>query len=223
MPACSLEWFECLSALHDREVSDEDAVRITAHVAACAACRRASAAVGRISVALERHRSTDVPPAAAGPRRTALRVVAGGLVAAAAAAAVFAAPRGLPPAMADELVTHHVRGFARERPCDFESSDPAAVARWVEGELGYHASVQPPPGARLLGARACTLDGTRTAALMYQRSSGEPLTVFVPPPGSNASAVASRLSRAHGGCTKASLGNEVCPMDDGALAVGRPL
>lgn len=233
MSGCSLEWFESLSALHDGEVSEEDAMRIASHVAACEPCRRASSALGGIRRALERQREVDMPSAieararaavaqARSPRR-ALRAGLGFLAAAAAGIVVLGAPRGVPPAMADELVTHHVRGFARERPCDFESSDPEAVARWIEGELGYHAAVQPPSGARLLGARACTVDGTKTAALMYQRESGEPLTVFVPPPGSSASLVASRLVRGHLGCTKAALGNAVCATTDGALAVGRQL
>lgn len=231
MSGCSLEWFESLSALHDGEVSEEDAIRIASHVAACAPCRRASSALGGIARALVEKRAIDVPAPVESrarmavarmsrPRRRAGAVM--GIAAAAAAGIVLlGSPSGLPPAMADELVTHHVRGFARERPCDFESSDPDAVARWVEGTLGYRAVVEAQPGARLLGARACTLDGARTAALMYQRDSGEPMTVFVPPPGSSASFVASRLAHRQTGCAKAALGNEVCATGEGALAVGR--
>ncbi len=232
MSGCSLEWFESLSALHDGEVSEEDAVRIASHVAACEPCRRAASLLGGVSRALAAHRESAEPPAVASRARAVLAPrprsrwawrAAGVAAVAAAAVASFGAPSGLPPAMADELVTHHVRGFAREHLCDFESSDPEAVGRWIEGELGYHATVQTPAGARLLGARTCSVDGTKTAALMYRRDSGEPMTVFVARPGSSAFAVASRLAHARASCAKAALGNEVCATSDGAISVGRQL
>jgi anti-sigma factor RsiW len=138
-------------------------------------------------------------------------VVTAALAAAAAAAALLVGSpgRGVGAAMADELVSHHVRGFARERPCDFESSDPGAVAGWLEGKLGYAVTVPAVSGARLLGARLCQIGDTRTAALMYE-SGDKPLTVFVPPPGSDAATAARALAGRGVGCTQGPLGNAIC-------------
>ncbi|XYH97466.1 zf-HC2 domain-containing protein [Sorangium sp. So ce1128] len=221
MAGCNREWFENISAWHDNEVTPEDAARIEAHLAGCGPCRRAVEAVGSVRRALVAKAAGEVPrrlreraEAAArnarAPRRRAW-VITAALAAGAAAAALFVGSpgAGVGAAMADELVSHHVRGFARERPCDFESSDPGAVAGWLEGKLGYAVTVPAVSGARLLGARLCQIGNTRTAALMYE-SGDKPLTVFVPPPGSDAATAARALAGRGVGCTQGPLGNAIC-------------
>ncbi|WP_437742820.1 zf-HC2 domain-containing protein [Sorangium sp. So ce302] len=221
MAGCNREWFENISAWHDGEVTPEDAARIEAHVAGCAPCRRAAEVLGGVRRALVAKADGEVPErlrdraeAAARNARARRRgpwAITAALAAAAAAAALLVGSpsRGVSAAMADELVSHHVRGFARERPCDFESSDPGAVAGWLEGKLGYAVTVPAVSGARLLGARLCQIGGTRTAALMYA-SGDKPLTVFVPPPGSGAATAARALAGRGVGCTRGPLGNAIC-------------
>ncbi|APR76797.1 Hypothetical protein A7982_02144 [Minicystis rosea] len=202
-------------------MTPEDAARIEAHVADCAACRRAVEALGAVRHALVAKARTEVPARVreraeiaarkAAPARRWPWAIAGGLAATAAAAALIVGSpgRGVSAAMADELVSHHMRGFARERPCDFESSDPGAVAGWLEAQLGYGVTVPALPGARLLGARLCRIEGSRTAALMYT-SGDKPLTMFVPPPESGAATAARALAGRGVGCTKGPLGNAIC-------------
>ncbi|MGK4004517.1 zf-HC2 domain-containing protein [Sorangium sp. So ce1036] len=165
-----------------------------------------------------RERAEAAARRARAPRAWPWAITAGLAAAAGVAALLVGGPgRGVSAAMADELVTHHVRGFARERPCDIESSDPDAVAGWLEGRLGYAVTVPALPGARLLGARLCQIEGTRTAALMY--TSGEsPLTVFVPPPSSGAATAARALAGGGVGCTRGPLGNVIC-----AKSVAQPM
>jgi anti-sigma factor RsiW len=221
MEGCTREWFESISAWHDGEVTPADAARIEAHVAVCAPCRRVADALVSVRRALVEGADREVPrrvreraegAALRVPRRRRWPWATTGLVAAvAAAAALFLGwpGRSVSAAMADELVSHHLRGFARERPCELSSSDPAAVGAWLEEKLGYPVSVPELAGARLLGARLCHLGGSRTAALMY--TSGEtPLTVFVPPPGSGAARAARALAGRDVGCTKGPLGNAIC-------------
>jgi anti-sigma factor RsiW len=221
MAGCNREWFENISAWHDGEVTPEDAARIEAHLAGCAPCRRAAEVLGGVRRALVAKADGEVPErlrdraeAAARNARARRRgpwAITAALAAAAAAAALLVGSpgRGVSAAMADELVSHHVRGFARERPCDLESSDPDAVAGWLERELGYAVTVPAVSGARLLGARLCQIGGTRTAALMYE-SGDKPLTVFVPPPGSGAATAARALAGRGVGCTRGPLGNAIC-------------
>ncbi|WP_437528675.1 zf-HC2 domain-containing protein [Sorangium sp. So ce726] len=221
MAGCNREWFENISAWHDDEVTREDAARIEAHVAGCGPCRRAAEVLGGVRRALVAKADGEVPKHlrdraeatarnARARRRGPWAITAALAASAAAAALLVGSPsRGVSAAMADELVSHHVRGFARERPCDFESSDPGAVAGWLEGKLGYTVTVPAVSGARLLGARLCQIGGTRTAALMYA-SGDKPLTVFVPPPGSGAATAARALAGRGVGCTHGPLGNAIC-------------
>ncbi|WP_437937373.1 zf-HC2 domain-containing protein [Sorangium sp. So ce341] len=221
MAGCNREWFENISAWHDDEVTPEDAARIEAHVAGCGPCRRAAEVLGGVQRALVAKADVEVPKrlrdraeaaarSARAPRRRPFAITAALAAAAAAAALLVGSPsRGVGAAMADELVSHHVRGFARERPCDFESADPGAVAGWLEGKLGYAVAVPAVSGARLLGARLCQIGETRTAALMYE-SGDKPLTVFVPPPGSDAATAARALAGRGVGCTRGPLGNAIC-------------
>lgn len=244
MQGCTPEWFDALSASFDGEVTRPEAERVEAHVAACASCAEAASMLRRLRRALtdsyadgyategsERSlaRAREAVLARAEARayeqqtrgRSRRRWAVGAAFAAAAAAAIVlgATPRGgMQPAMAAELVSHHFRGFARDKPCEIESSDPNEVARWVEGRLGYRVDVKTPAGAHLIGARVCNIGGTRTAALMYRRDD-LPLTIFVPPRGSEPANAASRLARGSVGCTEGPLGSAICAVAHGELAL----
>ena len=80
---------------------------------------------------------------------------------------------------------------------------------WVEERLGYEVEVPKPEGIELMGARACTIGGQATAALMY-RNQGAPMTLFVPPPGSNALASAERFASSGSRCTEGPIGERIC-------------
>jgi anti-sigma factor RsiW len=112
-------------------------------------------------------------------------------------------------AVVDELEARHLTAFTRAVPCDFESADPAAVRAWIADHLGQEVEVPSVPGARLLGARRCSLSGTPTVSLMYRRGA-EPLSLFVSPPGTRTAVENVRLSQATVGCTVGRLGAAVC-------------
>jgi anti-sigma factor RsiW len=212
-------------------VTEADARRIEAHLAGCAACRRAAEMLGSTRTALADAASKEVPerlraraaaalaspsPSPSPQRRWAWAALGAAAVAATAALFVGLAHRELPTAVEDELVSHHLAGFARERPCDFESSDPAAVATWLEAQLGYSVDVSVPAGTRLLGARLCRIEGARTAALMFLHEE-KPLTVFVPSEGSEAARTARGFAGEGLRCTSGPLGKAIC-----VKGVGRP-
>jgi hypothetical protein len=112
-------------------------------------------------------------------------------------------------ALADELEARHLTAFARSAPCDFTSSDPAAVRAWIASKVGYDVEVPVVPGATLLGARRCTVHGGVTASLLYRRGD-EPLSLYLPRAGSPAESEAVQLSRVRSGCTVGRLGAAVC-------------
>lgn len=220
MAACNRDWFESISAWHDGEVSLADRERIEAHLAACADCRMVASALAGVGDTLRRHEQVAVPaaldqrvralgrPRSNRRRRTAF--AAGLAFAAAAAVGVASFPRpALGRGMTEEIVSHHHRGFSRERPCDFESNDPGKVAGWVRERLGYAVEVPTPPDATLLGARVCSVGGVKTAALMYRRA-GAPLTIFVPPSDSRPAAEVAKFAAGEVRCTSGALSTAIC-------------
>ncbi|OJY24594.1 MAG: hypothetical protein BGO98_16980 [Myxococcales bacterium 68-20] len=228
MAGCNQDWLDSLSAWHDGEVTPEDRRRVEQHLADCAPCRRAAAMLGNLRSALVTSAERAVPERvreraeAAVHRRVlgrrkwlATGAVASAVVAAAAAVLFMLRPTStLTPSLADELVSHHWTGFTRERPCDFESSDPEAVSGWLEDHLGYPVSVSVPPGARLIGARLCRITDTRTAAVMYRMETSA-LTVFVPPQSSPAATMARSFATDGVRCMNGALGSAICIRNEG--------
>lgn len=222
MSGCGPEWFDSVSAWHDGEVTPEDGERVELHLTGCAACRRAAALLGEVRSSLVASAERDVPERVreraqafvqdrAQRRRkwTVASVVASAAAAAALTLVVNHSPANLTPSLRSELALSHWNGFSREKPCDFESSDPDAVGGWLEERLGYPVSVEIPEGSRLLGARLCHITNMRTAAVMY-RIGEEPLTVFVPPPGSPAAEMARSFAGDEVRCTTGELGSSIC-------------
>lgn len=219
MATCNQEWFDSLSAWYDGEVTRDDARRIEAHVATCEVCRRDAE---RLAMLSEHLRVTPIEGVA--PRvRIAVEVSVRGnplkrrwpwAVAAAAAVGLVASALvvkqpGLPPAFSQEVLMRHWGGFARSRPCDIESSDPQAVSSWLTEHAGYPVSVHVASDTQLLGGRMCRLCGNHTAAVMLRRA-GTPLTIFVPPPNSDAARQAEQLADEGLRCTSGPEGSAIC-------------
>ena len=209
--ACHEAWLEILSAWHDGEATPAEVRQAMAHLPECAACRTARARFQVIGDALRSARVATVkarPPAVLRPRRR--QVVAAALVAAAAIVLwIHESSRNQGRVVVDELEARHLTAFTRAVPCDFESADPAAVRAWIADHFGQEVEVPTVPGARLLGARRCSLSGTPTVSLMYRRGA-EPLSLFVSPPGTRTAVENVRLSQATVGCTVGRLGAAVC-------------
>lgn len=209
--ACHEAWLEILSAWHDGEATPGEVRQAMAHLPECAACRTARARFQLIGDALRSAHVATVRPRIPAPLRTrGRRVLAGALVAAAAVMVwVHQGARNGGRAVVDELEARHLTAFTRAAPCDFESADPAAVRAWIADHLGQEVEVPSVPGARLLGARRCSLSDTPTVSLMYRRGA-EPLSLFVSPPGTRTAVENGRLSQATIGCTVGRLGAAVC-------------
>jgi len=216
--ACHETWLEILSAWQDGEATPQEVGLATAHLPKCAACRTARARFQLIGDALRAAHGLPgsqqgVPARARGPtllQPRGRRVLAAALVAVAAIMVwIHTSSRNAGRIVVDELEARHLTAFSRVAPCDFESPDPAAVRAWIADHLGQEVEVPMVPGARLLGARRCTLSSTPTISLMYRRGA-EPLSLFVSPPGTRTAAENVRLSRAALGCTVGRLGAAVC-------------
>jgi anti-sigma factor RsiW len=216
--ACHETWLEILSAWHDGEATPDEVARALAHLPRCAACRTARSRFQQLGDALRSaQRGVDLErrrPARASPatmlRPLRRRAVAATLVAAVAAMVwIHPGSRGGGNVVVDELEARHLTAFARAAPCDFESADPAAVRGWIAHQFGQEVEVPSVPGARLLGVRRCNLSGTPTVSLMYRRG-GEPLSLFVSPPGTPTAVESVRLAGAKAGCTVGRIGAAVC-------------
>jgi anti-sigma factor RsiW len=225
MQVCEERWSEPLSAWIDGEAEPEESARVEAHLARCETCTAAVEGYRAIGDAMRAGADARVPARVvararglqsveAAPRerqRTRgpwIAATAVGLAAAALLAVGGPAP-GLEEALARDLVGQHLRGFARARPCEIESGDAAVVRDWVETRLGYGVEVPTPEGVELIGARACTIGGQATAALLY-RHEGAPMTLFVPPPGSEALASAARFASSGSRCVEGPIGERIC-------------
>lgn len=234
MSSCSVEWNERLSAWFDGEVDGDERRRVDAHLAACAGCAHTADDLGTLRWRLRdaaRATASDriAPPAAArwarptrSPRAGSgailrprswrpVAIVAAGLLAAAGALAGARAqwsPR-FERNLAGDLERQHLRSFSRAEPCEFESSDPVAVAGWVDRTLGYRAAIPELAGATLLGARRCALGGELAAHLLY-RVGDRALTVFVPRNGTDAERAARGFAPTGPRCTEGPLGERVC-------------
>jgi anti-sigma factor RsiW len=216
--ACHETWLEILSAWHDGEATPDEVARAEAHLPRCAACRGARFRFQLLGNALRSARRCVDPERSRAARASApsmlrplrRRTVVTALVAGVAAMVwIHHGSRAGGTVVVDELEARHLTAFARAAPCDFESANPAAVRAWIADQFGQEVEVPSVPGARLLGVRRCNLSGKPTVSLMYRRG-GEPLSLFVSPPGTPTAVESVRLAGAKAGCTVGRLGAAVC-------------
>ncbi|NOJ97856.1 hypothetical protein HMI51_33570 [Corallococcus coralloides] len=235
MEACSPAWQERLSAWFDGEGPAHERQAVEQHLARCVGCAREAARYAPLREALKAQAATEnhVPPElrarvsrlAPRSRPAFRRRWTVGLAAAVASVGILwtSWPGGMNDALAMDLERHHLKAFSRATPCEFESSDPAAVKAWVAREVGYAVDVPVVPGATLLGARRCRLHGQLSASLLYRHEGGTAMTLFLPPPGSPAAREAASFAGEQTRCTQGPIGERICVAPRGggqaALAV----
>ena len=186
-----------IHALIDGELDAGHAREVEAHAASCAACDEKLAAFRAMRETMRgaalketappqlrsrlEHALTPPAPAAAPARsffRPSRRSFFGGFALGAGASALVAASLVLTvarnnggPAIADALLSAHLRSLQGDHLLDVATSDQHTVKPWFNGRL----DVAPPvvdltaEGFTLLGGRLDYLEGEPVAAIVYQR------------------------------------------------------
>ena len=193
-----LQTRESLSAYIDGELSPDRAAEVAEHLSSCDECAREYeqmlVTVRTLRDELVRHRAPDVlrarvrtalreeqlaPPARLVPTprrawRIPWHVVAAAMVVAVASSGITLLARGgrsSASALADEVLTSHIRSLMPEHLTDIRSSDQHNVKPWFNGRLDFSPTVPrlEEQGFPLLGGRIDYVHGRPVAVTVYGR------------------------------------------------------
>jgi mycothiol system anti-sigma-R factor len=183
-----------LDSYVDRELDATAATAIRDHVASCPTCRRRVAereALGRLVRAATYYSAPDRLRARVLARTRQSRPLRRVLTWAAAAVLLVSLGGGVAwlqsamtpkDAVAEEIVTSHVRSLMVNHLFDVQSTDQHTVKPWFTGKLDFSPPVVDlaPVGFPLVGGRLDYIGGEPVAALVYQRRQ-HTINVFVSP------------------------------------------
>lgn len=185
---------ELLSPYLDGELAPDEHERTSAHLDGCEACRARLESYRALKHALARLPAREAPPEAvrvrieaarqasrqgAGAHRTwLLASLAAGGMALAASLLLLARGPAMPDGLADALAADHLESVPAVKPMQIASGNPVEVARFFAGTTPFAPVVPGLPETRLLGGRACKIEGRRVELLFYD-DDGRVLSLFV--------------------------------------------
>lgn len=188
------KYIELISAALDAEMTAEERISVENHVQHCAGCRQRLEGQRALKHAVGRLQGRASPPEAVQARIEALRFrlprrqrwLRHSLVAAALAAGLLLATlvgrnwmdRNDSPSLPDELIADHLKYVPEKMPAEVASDDESEVLRFFAGKVNFEPRVPQLEGTRLIGGRACRIDGQLVQLLFYERG-GQKLSLYV--------------------------------------------
>jgi anti-sigma factor RsiW len=185
-----------VSALHDGELAEADAVLLREHIAGCAGCaaelerlealssRFAQPSVRFAAPPELRQRIERLPTHAAKPKGRVASAFGGAFAGALAAtlACVAIIPMTTAPTLTASLIDAHQRALQPGHLIDVVTSDRHVVKPWFNGRVDFSPLVLElkDQGYPLMGGRLDHADGRTLAALVYGRGLHR-ISVFVAP------------------------------------------